>query len=217
MSSAYTQLLALGGSAFAIGLTGAMAPGPYLTVTISRTIRRGKVSALLMLAGHAALEAVLLVGFAFGLQEFLRRQDVSAVLSLAGGLFLLWMGATSLIGAWKGTIVTDLDGTEVESRMGPVLQGAFVSLSNPYWTLWWVTVGAALAAKGLALGPLGILAFYIGHQLADLVWYAAVIGAVSSGKHLLSPRIYRVVIGGLAVFLLYLGVTFVRTGFVGVA
>ena len=89
--------------------------------------------------------------------------------------------------------------------MGPVVHGAAVSLANPYWLLWWVTIGAALVAKGLALGPAGVVAFFIGHELADLAWYAAVIFAVSSGRHLLSPKVYRVVMACLAAFLLVLG------------
>ena len=143
MSATFSSALGLGAAAFAIGLTGAMAPGPYLTVTITRTIQRGRVSALLMLAGHAILEAVLLVGFAFGLQDFLLRPTVSAALSVLGGGFLLWMGGSLLWGALKGSVATDLEAAEIESRMGPVVQGAVVSLSNPYWLLWWVTVGAA--------------------------------------------------------------------------
>jgi len=217
VTPALSSTFGLGAAAFAIGLTGAMAPGPYLTVTIARTLRRGRLSAMLMLAGHAALEAVLLIGFAFGLQRFLQRPEVSSALSLAGGLFLLWMGGSLLFGSVRGTIVTDLEAIEVESRMGPVVQGAAVSLSNPYWLLWWVTIGAALASKGLAFGPAGVASFYIGHELADVVWYAAVIAAVSSGRHLLSPRVYRTIMGGLAVFLLYLGVRFVATGVGGVA
>ncbi len=59
------------------------------------------------------------------------------------------MGGTLLYGAVKGTVVADLEAAEVESRMGPVVHGAAVSLANPYWLLWWVTIGAALVAKGL--------------------------------------------------------------------
>jgi len=212
VSEAFSSTLGLGAAAFAVALTGAMAPGPYLTVTITRTIQRGRLSAFLMLVGHAALEGALLIGFAFGLQEFLKRDVVSATLSLLGGAFLLWMGTTSLVGAVRGSVVTDLEAVELESRMGPVVQGALVSLSNPYWTLWWVTIGAALAAKGLAIGATGVLSFYVGHELGDIAWYAAVIVAVSSGRHLLSPRNYRIVIGALAVFLLLLGVRFLVVG-----
>lgn len=198
--------------AMVIALSGAMAPGPYLTLTIARTVRLGPRSAFMMLLGHGLLEAVLLVGFAFGLQSFLSQPSVMRALSLAGGGFLLWMGLDLLRGAWTGKIASDLEVAENESRLGPVTEGAVVSLSNPYWLLWWVTIGAALAAQGLALGPGGVLAFYLGHQLGDVLWYAFVIIAISKGRHLLPPRTYRFIMGGLALFLLALGVRFVLVG-----
>ena len=86
MSPDLAAALALGGQAFLVGLSGAMSPGPYLTVTIARTMQRGPFSAALMLVGHAALEAVLILGFAFGLQRVLARPSVLAVLALLGQL-----------------------------------------------------------------------------------------------------------------------------------
>ncbi len=208
MSGALSEALVLGVSAFLIGLTGAMAPGPYLTVTITRTVTRGPRSAALMLVGHAALEGLLLVGFAFGLQELLTNLHVSRVLSGVGGVFLLWMGAGLLRGAIAGTIRPEATETVPESKLGPVLNGAAVSLSNPYWTLWWATIGVKLASDGLAIGPAGVAAFFIGHQLADVTWYGLVIAATSRGRRLLSERPYRLIIGACALFLLYLGVRF---------
>lgn len=205
-------VLSLGATAGVIALSGAMAPGPYLTVTIARTVRSGPRSAALMLVGHALLEAALLVGFAFGLQTFLRLPVVLRTLSLAGGALLLWMGFDLLRGAWTGAIVRDLNVAETTSRLDPVTEGAAVSLSNPYWLLWWVTIGAALAAQGLAMGPVGIFAFWLGHELGDIAWYAFVIIAVAKGHHLLPPRAYRLIMGGLAVFLLALAVRFLLVG-----
>ena len=212
MSSDVAAALALGGSAFVVALSGAMAPGPYLTVTITRTITRGRLSAALMLVGHAALEGLLLVGFAFGLQNFLTRPTVASILALVGGVVLLWMGQGLLRGAVKGTIALATDAPAAESRLGPVLHGAAVSLSNPYWTLWWATIGVKLASDALAIGWMGVVAFFIGHELADVVWYGLVIVAVSSGRRLLSDRLYRVIIGACAVFLLYLGIRFALDG-----
>lgn len=199
----------LGVAAFVIGLSGAMSPGPYLTVTIARTLREGRLAALLMLVGHAILEAALLVGFAFGLASVLKLPTVSAVMSVVGGAVLLWMGGSLLWGVWRGTVVADLSASESTSRVGPVAHGALVSLSNPYWTLWWATIGITLAIKGLEFGPVGVLAFFVGHEIADIAWYSVVIFAVSAGRHLLSDRIYRGVMAVLACFLLYLGATFV--------
>ena len=205
------QLLA---AAFVIGLTGAMSPGPYLTVTIARTITDGRRSALLMLVGHAILEALLLVGFAFGLQRFLAEPIVNRVMAVVGGAVLLWMGGTLLYGAVRGTITADLHAAEDTSRLGPVARGALVSLSNPWWTLWWATIGVTLAAQGLAFGPVGVAAFFVGHQLADVVWYSAVIFAVSAGRHLLSDGVYRFIMAGLACVLLFIGGRFLLAGVV---
>ncbi len=210
MSSALiSSPLQLAVAAFIIGLSGAMSPGPYLTVTIARTLREGRLAAMLMLVGHALLEAVLLIGFAFGLASVLRLPGVARVMSVVGGIVLLWMGGTLLWGAWRGTVVADLHASENPSKVGPIAHGAIVSLSNPYWTLWWATIGITLAIKGLTFGPVGVLAFFVGHELADLAWYAAVIFAVSAGRHLLSDAVYRVVMAVLACFLVYLGVSFV--------
>lgn len=214
MSSAeLTAAAKLGLAAFVVGLSGAMSPGPYLTVTIARTLRNGRLSAALMLVGHALLEGALIIGFAFGLQHFLARPSVATALAVIGGGVLVWMGADLGRGAITGSIAADLESSEETTSLGPIAHGIVVSLSNPYWTLWWATIGVKLAADGLAIGPIGVLAFFLGHELADVTWYGFVIGAVSKGRDLLTPRIYRIIIGTLAAVLLYLGAAFLLDGF----
>lgn len=208
-SPSLVPIASLGAYAFVIAFTGAMAPGPLLTVTITETVRRGPLSALMLLVGHALLEAALLVGLAFGLQEFLARDLVATVLGLVGGSFLVWMGGSLLLSASRGRMSLDLEAEATPSRFGPVLTGAAVSISNPYWTMWWVAVGVKLASDGLALGPGGVAAFFVGHELADFAWYGLVIAAVHSGRRFLSDRLYRWVIGVCAAFLVYLGGVFV--------
>ena len=90
VSEATIQALALGGSAFLIGLTGAMSPGPYLTVTITRTVTKGPRSAALMLVGHALLEAGgrdhdILEGGSLRINRGLGRCDASRRQARQGG------------------------------------------------------------------------------------------------------------------------------------
>lgn len=212
MSPELAAALVLGAQAFIVGLSGAMSPGSFLTVTISRTMQRGALSAALMLVGHALLEAALIVGFAFGLQRILLLPSVTQFLALAGGIVLLWMGGTLVRGSWRGTIARDLLDAESSalspSHLGAVTQGAIVSLTNPWWTLWWATIGVKLATDGIAIGPIGVLAFFLGHQLADVSWYGFVITVVHRGKGLLTPRVYTWIMGVLGVALLYMGARF---------
>lgn len=205
----------LGAAAFLIALTGAMAPGPFLTVTITETARSGRRAALLLLAGHALLEAVLLAGFAFGLQQFLRRPAVGTALALLGGAFLVWMSADLLVGVVRRRLSLSAAGEQAMSapaRFGGVLRGAAVSLSNPYWTLWWATIGVKLASDALVAGPLGIAAFFLGHEAADFAWYVLVAQGVHSGRRFLSDRVYRGLLGACGILLLALGASFVLAG-----
>lgn len=208
--------LSLAGTAFVVGLSGAMPPGSFLTATVARTLKNGPRSAAMMLVGHAVLEAVLLVGFAFGLHQFLARQAVHAAISMVGGAFLLWMGLDLVVSSLRGSIRLEVSGTRDSSQAGPIVSGAAVSFSNPYWTLWWATVGVKLALDGLSIGPLGVAAFFIGHELADVAWYGLIISAVHAGRRLLSDKAYRIMIGACAVFLVYLGARFLLDG-IGIA
>lgn len=216
MTPELAAALSLGLQAFVVGLSGAMSPGSFLTVTIARTMQKGPWSAALMLVGHALLEATLLIGFAFGLQRVLRLPTVMIVLALVGGAVLLWMGYSLVAGSVRGTLAADLEHAEDEGMsghpVGAIAQGAMVSISNPYWTLWWATIGVKLAADGLAIGPIGVAAFFIGHQLADVSWYAFVITVVHRGRALLTPRLYGAIMGVLGIALLYMGARFVGQG-----
>jgi threonine/homoserine/homoserine lactone efflux protein len=212
MNAGSADALALGSAAFFVGLSGAMAPGPFLTVTISRTLTRGPASAALMLVGHALLEGALLVSFAFGLHRLLAAPVVNSVLGVVGGAILLWLALGLTRDTLSGATIPGPGAVTPEPKLGPVIQGVTVSLSNPYWTLWWATVGVKLASDGLAIGAIGVAAFFIGHQMADVVWYGLVIAATARGRRVLPDRAYQVLLGSCAVFLAYLGLRFAIAG-----
>lgn len=204
----------IGVAAFLLALTGAMAPGPMLTVAIEHAVTRGRRPAMLLLVGHGILEAVLLVGLAFGLNRVLTLPAVTTGLSLVGGAFLVWMGGSLLADVVRRRVSLEPLPAEEgrSSRWGPVARGAAVSLSNPYWTIWWATVGLKLASDGLAIGPSGIAAFFIGHELADVAWYGLVIHAVASGRRFMNDVLFRSILAVCAVFLAGVGGTFVVLG-----
>ncbi len=92
------NLVAIAGMSFVIGLSGALMPGPLLTVTVAETVRRGIWAGPLLAAGHAILEGLLVVLFFFGLAELVQQPAVFSVVALAGGGMLMWMGSQMLRG-----------------------------------------------------------------------------------------------------------------------
>src|SRR5690606_16807486 len=100
---------------------------------------------------------------------------------------------------------------EAVRRVAPL--GGLVSVANPYWVIWWATVGTALVVDSLETdGAAGPAAVFVGHILSDLVWLTFVAVVVASGARWLGDRGYRWLLGICAAFLLVIGVTFAISG-----
>ncbi|HUX22063.1 MAG TPA: LysE family transporter, partial [Spirochaetia bacterium] len=95
----------------------------------------------------------------------------------------------------------------------PIVGGIVVSMSNPYWWVWWATVGFAFMAKyQISLHTWGaLLAFFLGHEAGDLAWYLTVSTTVSLGRDYISSKVYGILLFACGIFValfgLYLGVS----------
>lgn len=209
------QLLWLFGTAFVVAMSGAMIPGPMLTVCVAHSARRGFWTGPLMVLGHGILELALIIAVLAGLSSYFTRPDVTAVISTAGGLFLLYMGYSILRDLKLGRLglAGSAGGSEGGIQMNPVVAGVLVSLSNPYWFFWWAAIGISYLTVALKAGWPGVVAFFSGHIIADLSWYSLVSLGVSAGRDVIKPLVYQVVLGICGVFLLGLGGWFISRVF----
>lgn len=202
-------------TSFLIALSGAMMPGPLLAVTISGAARRGFWMGPLVIAGHAILELFLVVLLLLGLASLLGKEGVKIVIGMAGGLFLFYSGWVMSRDALKGRVSIDIKAKVKEllptdvGKMPPVIAGILVSLSNPYWSMWWATIGLLYITQAMHFGILGMTSFFSGHILADLVWYSLVAAAVSGGRKFISHKIYNGILVVCGLFILALGLYFI--------
>ena len=184
-------------------------PGPLFSVTVSESARRGFAVGPLLILGHAILELGLLAALLFGLAPLFSNPIFFIAVSLAGGAILLWMGISMLKALPNARISRD---AEKGGEKQLVLRGILMSLANPYWIIWWATIGIGYILHSRNFGPWGIILFFIGHILADLVWYSLISGAVSKGKKLFNDRIYKWLIGVCASLLLGFSIYFIYSG-----
>ncbi len=202
-------LILIFSSSFVIALSGALMPGPLLTVTISESTRRGAMAGPLMILGHGILELALVLALLAGLAPFLRREDVFVVIALVGGGILLWMAVSMLRGLGRLCLDHKVEG---EAKQNLVVAGFLFSLANPYWTIWWASIGLGYIMQSVQFGILGVTAFFTGHILADFLWYAMVSFGVAKGRNYLSDTAYRKIVGGCASFLLLFSCYFFWSG-----
>ncbi len=203
------ELITIFVSSFIIAFSGAMMPGPLLTATISESSQRGFIAGPLLIAGHGILEIILLTALVLGLAPFLQRSDVFTVVAIAGGVILLWMA----LGMFRALPTLTLSLNAGKTKSGSLIKnGAILSIANPYWIVWWATIGFGYVIYSWSFGISGLIFFFTGHILADFVWYSAVSAAVGKGRHLFTDGFYRWVMGTCAVVLILFACYFFYAG-----
>ncbi|QEF94417.1 lysine transporter LysE [Methanothermobacter sp. KEPCO-1] len=196
-------------TSFIIGLSGAMAPGPLLTVTVSDSIQGGFRAGPLLVTGHILSETILVVLIFMGMGYLLSSESASSFIGIAGGSVLIWTGIRGLRsgGESSGDIPAG----------GSVLRGAVISFSNPYFFIWWGAVGAALMYSGVELaGAAGLAGFLVGHWSSDLAWYSLVSFLSSRGAFDTSGKVYRAVMAVCNGFLIMVGAYFFVNALTGI-
>ena len=121
--------------------------------------------------------------------------------ALIGGISLIMFGVLTLIGMRQATF-QNLGAPAVGN---PYLPGLITSAANPYFWIWWLTIGSAMLIAGLQGGLVLAGVFMAGHWCADLGWYTIVSTGISRGRMVLSDMTYRWVIGACGIFLVLFG------------
>jgi threonine/homoserine/homoserine lactone efflux protein len=195
-------------TSFTVALSGALMPGPLFTVCVADSARRGFSTGPLLILGHAILELALVGAVLLGLGPVLKLPAVMGGTALLGGLILLWMGAGMLRSAGGMTLAVSAEAPDASGAGGLIVTGVLASLSNPYWIIWWATIGLGYLTSGMKYGIAGVAVFFAGHIAADFSWYAAISYSISRGRAVFNDRIYRIVIRACGAGLLAFAVWF---------
>jgi len=191
-----------------IGLTGTLAPGPVLIGTINESVASGWRAGPLVSIGHVIVEIGIVLLIVGGLGAFIG--SATWLISLFGGVALLIFGYLTLASARGAVIPT----ANVEISTGrPIMVGMLTSVSNPYFWIWWLSIGAALLWSSLEAGLIAGLLFIAGHWTADIGWLTLVSSSIHKGRVLFSDRGYRLILSACGLFLLIFGFWFLFSFF----
>jgi threonine/homoserine/homoserine lactone efflux protein len=195
-------------------LAGAVVPGPVFVVTVSESLKRGRFAGPLIVIGHFMVEAVIIVLIFLGLEATLESNTAKLIVSYLGGTALILMG-TYLVKASRNIHVKIKANANLRfASHGPIIAGFLTSCSNPYITLWWLTIGIPVLLTSISTaGIVGFFAFLIGHAAADLGWFGFVSYSINAGKNFLSRRTIRYIVLGSAIFLMIFGFLFIFSAY----
>jgi len=187
--------------------SGALAPGPLFFVTISHGIKSGTKSGLIFSVAHSLIEFSLIMFLALGLLSVANESTVKLAVGSAGGAVLIIFGAMQIRSSFLYT--NEEKKTEKGTSRSLLLIGLALTGLNPYFIVWWLTVGANLILLSLEFGGLvGVVFMYICHVWIDYVWISFIAYFAKKSTKILRNKWYRVVMAVFGVTLIYFGLSF---------
>lgn len=190
--------------AVGVTLSGVLSPGAVTAATIAQGTKNRWAGALITF-GHAVLEVPLIVLLIFGLGVVLETDTAQFWIGLLGGGFLVWMGIQMTREIFKAEF--DIKNARTSN---PILTGFVLSATNPYFILFWASVGLNLALAMKERGMLALILFGTIHLLCDLIWLSILSFSSYHGANLMTPKIQKWIFGICGLALAAFGVHFIR-------
>lgn len=184
----------------AVSASGALSPGPLTIATIALGARGGWRSGILVSLGHTFFELPYLVVlvFAFNVLTGFLRASVS-ILAVVGALVILYFAYLLLRDAYRGV---NLNTSNTLISTNPLIVGFMFTALNPYFLIWWLSIGMTLIAQIQNIGLTSLVIIYPAHVWLDFAWLSIVAGLSKRGSKALSLRGQRIMLATLGVILI---------------
>jgi len=196
--------------------SGALAPGPLFFGLLVQGSKEGAKSGFSSAIGHTLVEFPLVMALAFGLLAVASQPAIRFVIGLVGGVGLIGFGLLQIYQTIKNK-PTSVGTNETKTlRTSSVVLGLALTGLNPYFILWWLTIGSVLIVQALAFAALvGVLIMYVAHVWMDYAFLTALAHMAKKGRNVVGSRYYKLTLIAFGAILVYFGVIFVR-GAIGV-
>jgi threonine/homoserine/homoserine lactone efflux protein len=159
---------------------------------------------------------------AAGFSTVLSDPYVSIAIGILGGAMLIFMGGSMIVS--RGGVIKKLRPVDNEKKMEagsqglpagsdpfpyrPFVAGILTTASNPYYFLWWATLGAALTLNALELGMVVLVLFAVIHWSIDLGWDFFLSYTVHKSRALWNDKTFIAVFAVCGATMLVFGVWF---------
>ena len=192
-------------SVVVISFSGVMMPGPMFAVTLAKSYKSPWAGTQIAL-GHAVIEVPLILLIYFGFAQFFQDNIVRLVLSVLGSGMIIWLG----ISMFRARVEVTQKGKDLP--YSAFAAGIITSVFNPFFLLWWATIGGMLIMRILEFGTPGLIVFVIVHWLCDLVWLSLVSNVIYRTHALWGQKIQEGIFIACSLLLVGFGIWFLIWG-----
>ncbi|MFQ5573331.1 MAG: LysE family transporter [Nitrosopumilaceae archaeon] len=199
------ELLGFAVTVIIISTSGVMSPGPLFVANVFYGVKEGASAGLKMSYGHTVVELPLIMLLGFSALSLETIPQFRIIIAILGSIGLFLFAGIQIKSAFKSkTTLTN------QTKYGPFFAGILFSALNPFFIIWWFTIGFKLISDSLFLWPFwGIAILFALHIWMDYAWLTSTAHLSSRGSRFLSNKNYRFFIFGISLVLIYFGITFI--------
>ncbi|MCV0410200.1 LysE family transporter [Nitrosopumilus sp.] len=191
-------------SVIVISASGVMTPGPLFAANVSYGLREGARSGIKMAIGHTIVEFPLIVLLGVGVFSFEIFPEFRTIISILGAITLFMFAIIQI-----KTIFTRKEISKIKTKQGPLITGILLSALNPFFIIWWLTIGFKLISDAMLIWAFaGIIILFALHIWMDFAWLGAISFFTSKSSKMISNRNYKMLMISLSVALIYFGISF---------
>jgi threonine/homoserine/homoserine lactone efflux protein len=190
-----------------ISVSGVMAPGPLFAANVAYGLKGGVKTGLKMAYGHTVVELPLVILIGIGAISLTTISQFREIISILGALGLFVFAGIQIRSIIKKPSVV------FEGKHGPFLAGILLSGLNPFFLIWWFTIGFKLITDALVIySVIGIGIMFGFHIWMDYAWLCFVAFLSSKGKRIISNKNYTIFMLAISGILVYFGINFLIQG-----
>jgi threonine/homoserine/homoserine lactone efflux protein len=177
---------------------------------VAHGTRSGARGGIAFSIGHTIAEFSLVMLLALGVFTVINEPAVKFVIGVVGGAFLLVFGLLQI--RQLSTSKSEEFGCEGVPSRNPLLLGLIFTGLNPYFVIWWLTVGLKLISDSLIFASFaGVLLMYVAHVWMDYVWLTTTAFLARRGTSLIGSRGYRIIMAAFSLIIISFGLYFLLT------
>jgi len=190
--------------------SGALAPGPMTFSILTYGSKGGARSGFSCAIGHTLVEFPLVLALSLGLLATASQPMIKSIIGIVGGTGLIGFGGLQIYHAAISKPNLNEVSRAPSLPASSIVLGIALTGLNPYFILWWLTIGSILVVQALAFAAvIGVLIMYVSHVWMDYAFLTALAYFSKKGKSIVGSNYYKLVLIAFGVILVYYGLSFI--------
>jgi threonine/homoserine/homoserine lactone efflux protein len=214
-----------------LSASGVLSPGPLFLANLMYGSKQGYQAGIKIANGHMAVELLLIILLSlgiFGLSLFTLGAGALRTIGLIGGIAVIFFSVAQILNITKKISYTRdinrdsknknlrvsyetyffiLDKINTKIDRGPLIIGIIFTVMNPFFLIWWLTVGLKLISDSVyTFGVIeGVIILFLFHIWMDYVWLVVTAYSISKGQSLFKIKFYYFFIICISIILISYG------------